>query len=207
MNRTQLCANRPRLKSVVIVWPKGLQMRLFKKEKDEKYEEAAQLLADGEYKRAISLLEVVLEEDPKHTNALTSMGVAMISMHINPNLADPNIKEGLEYLNRAAEIDPEDPVPVFNKAVLLRKLNRREEAIEAFKEVLEIEERQPLALLHIAEINYELERWETAIEYARLAVIRDPALKEALKWVPEAMEKARMLDEENAEEESDAKLH
>jgi len=174
---------------------------LFKKEKDKKYEKAAEMLAEEKYEEAISLLEKVLKIDPEHTNALTSMGVAMISMHVNPNLADPSIAEGLDYLNRAAEINPEDPIPIFNKAVLLRKLNRPEEAIETFKEVLEIEERQPLALLHIAEINYELERWETAIDYARRALIRDPGLKEALTWVPKAMEKAGMLDEEQTDQE------
>ncbi len=172
-------------------------MCFFKNEKDEKYEKAAQLIANEEYEEAVPLLKEVLNENPEHTNALTSMGVALISMHINLDLADPNIKQGLEYLNQAAEIDPEDPVPVFNKAVLLRKLKRPEEAIDAFKQVLEIEKRQPLALLHIAEINYELERWETAINYARQAVIRDPGFKEALTWVPEAMEKAGLLDEKN----------
>ena len=47
-----------------------------------------------------------------------------------------------------------------------------------------------MAILHMAEINYELGRWDEAVELARLALVRDPGLDEALGWVPDAVSKA-----------------
>jgi tetratricopeptide (TPR) repeat protein len=86
-------------------------------------------------------------------------------------------------------------VPPFNTGVCLRKVGELKMALENFQRALKLEKKQPLALLHIAEINYELGNWETAIEYARMALMRDPGVEGALGWVKDAMRNAGRLDD------------
>ncbi len=172
------------------------KVRFPRRKDNRKYKEAARLLADGNVKEAIVLLREIIQQDPEHVNALTTLGVALLEIQGEARWEDPRTKEAFSLFDRAASIDSKDPVPLFNKAVSLRNLGRLREALEVFERVLEIEERLPLAILHMAEINYELENWDKAIELARLALIRDPGIGEALTWVPEAMRKAGYLDEE-----------
>lgn len=167
-----------------------------RKKIDKRYKEAARLISDGNVSEAISILREILKKDPKHSNALTTLGVALLEIQGNAKWDDPRTQEAFRLFDFAAEVNPKDPIPLFNKAVSLRNLDRLEEALEVFQQVLDIEERLPLAILHMAEINYELERWGKAIELARLALIRDPGIGEALTWVKDAMRKAGYLDEE-----------
>ena len=112
-----------------------------------------------------------------------------------PDSESPLTREALEQLDTAAKLAPKDPVPHFNKGVLLRNLGMLDNALKSFEAALDIEERLPLAVLHMAEINYELENWEKSIELARLALVRDPGLESSMGWVRVAMRKAGMLDE------------
>ncbi|TFG13759.1 tetratricopeptide repeat protein [Candidatus Thorarchaeota archaeon] len=170
-------------------------MRLFGRKNDDKYTEAAKLLADGEVEQALELLRDFLEEHPDHANAHTSLGVALIHFQENPSADSPEIQEAFQHFERAFELDPDDAVPIFNKAVALRDLGRHDQALASFDRVLEVEERNALAVLHKAEINYELENYEEALRLAKLALIRDPALEEQLVWVKDAMRRGGFLDD------------
>jgi len=169
-------------------------MPLFRR-RNKEYDEAAQLLAEGETKEAIDKLEQFLSRNSSHTHALTSMGVGLMQLQETPDPSSALTKKALEYLDRAAESDPKDPVPLFNKGVCLRNLGMLEEALESFQSALELEDRLTLALLHTAEINYELERWQDAVDYARLTLVRDPGLENSLGWVVDAMKKAGLLED------------
>ncbi len=171
-------------------------MPIFGKKQDKEYEEAVRLLADGQIEDAIEQLKNIIERHPNYTNALTSLGVAMIHSLGENKEEGSVVEEAFDYLNRAMASNPEDPVPVFNKAVCLRDLGRLDDAVAAFDRVLEIEERFALAILHKAEIRYEQERYEEAVDLARLAAIRDPATTQTMSWVKDAMEKAGLLDED-----------
>ncbi len=170
-------------------------MPLFGRSKNKEYNEAARLLADGDIDLAMMKLQEIIENHPDHTNALTTLGVAIIQSLGNGEKNPVVVEKAISYLDRAAEVNPKDPVPLFNKAVCLRDLGRAEEALELFDRVLAIEKRFTLAILHKAEINYELENYEESIELARLAIIRDPTVASTLTWVKDAMEKAGLLDE------------
>ncbi|MGY5861767.1 MAG: tetratricopeptide repeat protein [Candidatus Thorarchaeota archaeon] len=170
-------------------------MPLFKR-RNKEYDEAALLLAEGKTSEAIEKLEQFLSRNPNHTHALTSMGVGLMQLQETPDPSSALTKKALEYLDRAAESDPKDAVPPFNKGVCLRNLGMLEEALESFQSALEREERLTLALLHTAEINYELERWQDAVDYARLTLVRDPGLENSLSWVVNAMKKAGLLEDD-----------
>ena len=176
-------------------------MGRFSRNKDRDYRDAARLLADGKTSEAIKQLKIIIAKKPDHTNALTSLAVALLQMQDKPDKDNPLTKEALTYLDRAAASDPKNPVPYFNRGVCLRDLGLLDDALESFQAALDIHKRLTLAILHMAEINYELERWEKAVEFARLALIRDPGIEDALSWVPEAMRKAGLLEDDESKSE------
>ncbi len=175
-----------------------LTMPLFRKQ-DKEYKMAAGLLLEGNAKEAIPILRGVLEKNPDHYNAMVTLAVALLEIQENPVMTSPETQEAFQLLDRAAQIKPKDPVALFNRGVCYRKLGMLEEALASFHAAIEIQKRFPLALLNIAEINYELENWDTAIEYARLAITRDPALSHAMPWVRDALEKAGRLEPKGTE--------
>ena len=171
-------------------------MPIFGKKNEKEYRIAAQLITEGKFSEAIELFRKILKEDSKHVNAMTSLAIALMEIQENPNLNNPETVEALTLLEDAASIEKKNPVPLFNKGVLLRKLGKLEDALDVFLAAVDIEKKQPLALLQIAEINNELERWEPAVEYARQALIRDPGLENALSWVRDAMIKAGLIEDD-----------
>jgi tetratricopeptide (TPR) repeat protein len=173
-------------------------MPLFRRSKDSDYREAAKLLADNRPKEAVEKLRQILEKDPDHSNARVSLAVGLMQMQEEPKIEDPLTKEAMEHFDLAAEKNPDDPVPLFNKGVSLRHLGELEEALKSFEGVIEREERNALATLHMAEINYELENWDEAIELARVALVRDPTLEPNLGWVRVALRRAGRLDDPTA---------
>jgi tetratricopeptide (TPR) repeat protein len=173
-----------------------LEMPIFGRKKNKEYEQAVRLLAEGQFEDAIERLRFIIDEHPNFTDALTSIGVAMIQS-LGENKEDGRmVQEAFDFLDRAMASNPNDPVPVFNKAVCLRDLGRLDDAVAAFDRVLEIEDRFALAILHKAEISYEQEKYEEAVDLARLAAIRDPGTTQSMSWVKDAMEKAGLLDED-----------
>lgn len=169
---------------------------LFESSKNKEYERAARILAQGQTQEAIEQLRSIITKNPEHTNARITLAVALLQAQETPTKDNPLTEEALIHLDTAASMNSKDPVPHFNKGVLLRNLGLREEALRCFEVALDIEERMTLAILHMAEINYELERWEKSIELARLALVRDPGVEESLGWVRVAMRNAGLLDEE-----------
>ncbi|MFW9844005.1 MAG: hypothetical protein ACFFEV_05480 [Candidatus Thorarchaeota archaeon] len=171
-------------------------MPIFGRSRDTEYEEAARLLASGEILAAIDRFREIVSNKPNHTNARVSLAVALIQVQETPEINNPLTIEAMEQLDTAASLAPNDPVPYFNKGVLLRDLKEFDKALRSFEIALDIEERLAPAILHMAEINYELENWEKAIELARLALVRDPGMEGSMGWVRVAMRKAGLLDDE-----------
>jgi tetratricopeptide (TPR) repeat protein len=182
----------------VIVYFENLVVTVpvFGRSKDIEYEKAARLLANGSTQEAIERLREIVSKKPNHTNARVSLAVALMQAQDEPAIDSPLTIEALEQLDTAASLAPDDPVPYFNKGVLLRDLKEFDKALRSFEIALEIEERLAPAILHMAEINYELENWEKAIELARLALIRDPGMEGSMGWVRVAMRKAGLLDDD-----------
>jgi tetratricopeptide (TPR) repeat protein len=166
----------------------------FKSSKDSEYRDAARLLAKEETQPAIDKLREIIAKEPNHINARVTLAVALMHLQDKPDIKSPLTIEAMEQLDKAAALAPNDPVPHFNKGVLLRDLKQLDKALLSFETCLDIEDRLAPAILHMAEINYELENWEKAIELARLALIRDPGMEGSMGWVRVAMRKAGLLD-------------
>jgi tetratricopeptide (TPR) repeat protein len=169
-------------------------MPIFQRKRDREYQVATKLLADGKTKDAVEMLRKILSENPRYTDAIISLAVGLLQLQKKPSADNPLTKEAISLFDRAIKIKPKDPIPYFNKGVCLRKLGLLENALESFEKAIDIDDKLPLALLHIAEINYELAHWQDALDFARMALVRDPGLEEALSWVPDAMRKAGLLE-------------
>lgn len=165
-------------------------MRFSRRKTDTEYEQAAKMLADGNSHEAMDTLRQIVSKNPRHTNAMVALAVALIEQQGTPEKDSPLTKEALGLLDKAAAQAPKDSVPLFNKGVCLRDLGMLEEALVSFQAALNIEKKLPMAILHMAEINYELGRWEKSIELARLALIRDPGLEGSMEWVRDAVSRA-----------------
>jgi tetratricopeptide (TPR) repeat protein len=170
-------------------------MPSFRRKNEEAYRAAARLLADGRHEEAIAVLRTYLSENPKHTNAMVTLAVALMEKQAEPKRESPETNEALELLDKAVSLAKKDAVPLFNRGLILRNLGMLEEALESFKAAARLDRKLPLALLHSAEISYELELWEQAIEFARAALVKDPGMESALTWVKTAMEKAGYIED------------
>ncbi len=179
-------------------------MPLFKRRHRKEYREAVRLIRDGRPDRAVPLLRALLQREPDSVDTLVALAVALLESSPAPSMANPSTQEALALLDSAASLAPDDPTPLFNKGVCYRKMGRLEDALDTFSAVLGIDRRNALATLHMAEICYELGRWEEAVEYARVALIRDPGFEEALHWVPDAMRRAGMLSAESGSVDSES---
>ncbi len=173
-------------------------MPLLGRSKDKDYRNAARLLADGHTIEAVEELRRIVALNPAHSNARVSLAVGLMQMQEEPDIKSDLTKEALEHLDIATQNAPDDPIPYFNRGVTLRHLGQREEALKSFEAVLEREDRNALAVLHMAEINFELERWDEALEFARVALVRDPSLEPNLGWVRVALRKAGKLEDPTA---------
>lgn len=169
-------------------------MPLFGRRKSE-YDQAAELITKGEIDKAIPILERVIAKGPTHTNARVALAVALLEKQDKATRETEDTQKAFRLLDEAAELAPDDPVPLFNRGVCLRKLDEPEAALESFSAALDVHEQLPLALLHMAEINYELERWDQAIDLARKALVMDPGFEASMDWVRDALRKAGKLDE------------
>jgi len=169
---------------------------IFGRSKDADYDEAARLLANNETLSAIDRLREIIRNKPDHTNARISLAVALMQVQDESDIESPRTIEALEQLDTAASLAPNDPLPYFNKGVLLRDLKEFDKALRSFEIALDIEGRLAPAILHMAEIHYELENWEKALELARLTLIRDPGMEGSMGWVRVAMRKAGLLDDD-----------
>jgi tetratricopeptide (TPR) repeat protein len=195
-SRLEFCARRSLLKSGHLAENLVVQVPIFGRSKDTEYEQAARLLANNDTHAAIDRFREIISKKPDHINARVSLAVALMHTQDEPNIDSPLTIEALEQLDTAASLAPDDPVPYFNKGVLLRDLKQFDKAIRCFELALDIEERLAPAILHMAEINYELGNWDKAIELARLALIRDPGMEGSMGWVRVAMRKAGLLDDD-----------
>jgi len=196
LSHPEFCAPRPYLKRCHLFVNLVVQVPIFERSKDTEYEQAARLLANNDTFAAIERFREIISKKPDHINARVSLAVALMHAQDEPKPDSPFTIEALEQLDTAASLAPEDPVPYFNKGVLLRDLKQFDKAIRCFELALDIEERLAPAILHMAEINYELENWDKAIELARLALIRDPGMESSMGWVRVAMRKAGLLDDD-----------
>ncbi len=95
------------------------------------FEKGFEALQNGEFAKAISFFDQVLEIDPNYVPALNNKGSALRILGM--------YEEAIIYFDKALEIDPNYVNALSNKGVALYDLGKYEEAIVSYDKVLEIE--------------------------------------------------------------------
>ena len=106
------------------------------------FHEAALALADllrrsGQVRHAVTRLAELLEQDPYDLPALLLLGRALVD--------DKRDEQALEAFRRALKFDPEQVEALFQQGVVLARLHRYGEAVQAWEKVTRIEPGGPFA--------------------------------------------------------------
>jgi tetratricopeptide (TPR) repeat protein len=111
----------------------------------------------------VRYLELALEADPAHKGALIQMGLHWIDKE--------SFEVGLEYYERAAQSDPQDPQVWLSYARAYRRMGEADRSAELFRKTLEVDPYFAPARLNLAEY-YEADGQATEAlrNYTRLAI-------------------------------------
>lgn len=125
----------------------------------------------GDTAKAISSMQTALEQDNKYFDAFLDIGILYASRK-NP-LA-------MEYYNNALKLRPNDENTLFAKAKLLQDLNRIEECIVMYQQVLKMNKNNKNVLYNLGAISLNMKKdAKTAIDYFSNAIAVDPKYTEA----------------------------
>ena len=119
------------------------------------FEKGFEALQNGEFAKAISFFDQVLEIDPNYVPALNNKGSALRILGM--------YEEAIVYFDKALEIDPNDVKALYNKGNALSDLEKYEEAIVSYDKALEIDPNDVKALYNKGLALYYLEKYEEAI--------------------------------------------
>ncbi|MBP7808064.1 MAG: tetratricopeptide repeat protein [Bacteroidia bacterium] len=125
----------------------------------------------GDTAKAISSLQTAIEQDPKFFDAFLDAGILYASRR-NP-LA-------FEYYDNALRLRPNNENVLFARARLLQDLNKTNEAIAAYKEILTLNKSNDGALYNLGAISFgKLKKTSEAIDYFSKAIAVNPEYVEA----------------------------
>lgn len=96
----------------------------------------------GNYKKALTLFERVLENKPQHVNALIKKG------NILGKFA--KYQEAIKAYDKALELEPENILALINKGLALHYLERYDSAITCYDAILKIKPNNTIALYNKA---------------------------------------------------------
>lgn len=89
---------------------------------EEKYEEAVHLFQNDKTEQAMRVFNHIIEVDPKHENALESLGVILGRLE--------RFEEGISLMDQVLEANPDSVMAHTNKSLFLMRLGKIEEAEE-----------------------------------------------------------------------------
>ncbi len=179
----------------LIEGPKAVSVRQLTAEIPEKaqeeYDKALEDIAAGDGKSAVEHLEKAIQLAPEYYNALNKLGVEYLN--------DRRYRKAEEVLNRAHDIDPNDPLPLTNLGVLyfqegeeiasdksgkdatrlkeVEALNNK--AVEALEKALLLDPLAPRVNFYLGTALYRVGSYERAEVLLLNALERDGTLHEA----------------------------
>lgn len=125
----------------------------------------------GDTAKAVSSLETAIEQDNKNFGAFLDLGL------IYANRKNPI---ALEYYNNALALNPQSTEVLYAKAKLFQDINKTEEAIAIYNEIIKIDPLYKNAFYNIGAIELDLKKdINKALEYFTKAINADPKYAEA----------------------------
>ncbi len=116
------------------------------------------ILADSE-EEARSSLESILQEDPRHMDALLRLG--------DIAAGDEEYQSALGYYKKAKDLQPRNPEVLFSLARILEKMGRTNEASAYLDEILDLDPDNLTALYRKRLALEKKERWDDVISVQR----------------------------------------
>ncbi len=153
--------------------------------------EADKVFDQGRYNDAYSMYRQVVERDPKNVHALIRLAECCLWLQ--------DAERGLEWINKALDVDPHSAVAWEKKGELLLARGDAAKAAQCFKKALSYDGNLNVARLNLS-IAYEaMGKIEKAIEVAREAVALQPRAAEPHVKLAMALQAAKKYDEAEAE--------
>jgi predicted O-linked N-acetylglucosamine transferase (SPINDLY family) len=122
----------------------------------QKLEQALALHQRGQLAQALRLYEEILENQPKHGDALHLLGVVHAQTQ-NPGKA-------LEFFDRALALDFRNAVMHFNRAHALQDLRQWQASLSSYDRAIEIDDGFAQAYSNRAVVRIELRRFDDALD-------------------------------------------
>ncbi len=180
---------------VILVSETQLQEMIELKEMEGAVKEAKEKIRQGDYDGAITMLEDVLDKDPKDPNALYLIGMSYSKKQMYteaiealvqvvqyaPNFAPAQFELAIGYQNRGdtdialehyrktLELDPNNPDAAFNAGLILFELNRADEALAFFEKAVSLRPGDPAYLEMAGRCEIHQGNLVKAVEYMEKA--------------------------------------
>lgn len=120
------------------------------------------ILADNE-DEAKSALEIILQEEPRHMDALLRLGDIAVE--------DEDYQKALNYYKRAGEMQPQNIEVLFSLERVMEKTGRIAEALTYLEDILESDPDNLTALYRKRSLQEKKEQWEDLI-YLQKTIIK-----------------------------------
>lgn len=118
--------------------------------------------------RTLHALRSLVAQNPTDVSALNDLG--------NLLALTGNLDEATETYGRALEIEPDNPTPRYNLALVLAQRGERKQAINELKMVVAIDARHAWAYYQLGSLYVEQNRRSKALQSYELAFSLDPSL-------------------------------
>ncbi|QWD83288.1 tetratricopeptide repeat protein [Polynucleobacter sp. MWH-P3-07-1] len=135
-------------------------------------QQAIEAFQGGNFERAATILQRLIQVDPKNLPALHILGLIRASQ--------ANFKEAAHLLGRAARIHPNDASIQYNLAKVLSDIGSDNESIPHHKKAVELAPHNPEAWLNYGKTESNLGRHENALIHYDKALSLEPGFVQAL---------------------------
>lgn len=140
----------------------------------EYYNAAIAYYVQKNYTNAVNYAEMALAIDPECYEALNVKGIAQYYSSGDP-------QDGLPYINKSLEINPDYQYAYFCKAMIYKGSKDWNTSISLFKKSIELKPDDPWSYYGISTIYADQDMVQESLEYLKLAIEKDPSVKETAK--------------------------
>lgn len=124
----------------------------------------------GDTASAVSNFQKVVALDNEHFDAYMQLGIL---------LGAQKNKLGIDYLNNAVRIKPQETLALYARGKLKQDLGYYKEAVKDYDLIITVNPDYAPAYYNVGWINFRVEKYEPAIEYFNKAIIADDSYADA----------------------------
>ncbi|HEX8522881.1 MAG TPA: tetratricopeptide repeat protein [Tepidisphaeraceae bacterium] len=171
----------------------GEALRLDPQSADAHANRASALRMLGRIDEAIAAAEAALELNPDHASANLSLGMSLVER-------EP--ARAMHHLERAVQLNPANPAPRSNLALVLSSQGRHDQAVEQARRAVELAPANPVVLVNLAHVLGAKGDHADALEAARRALAIDAKFAPAHAHASVALDHLNRLEEALGEHET-----